>query len=85
MRDVLGHVRKAQEFGSTLAEYASSAGVEVREVYEAAAGAQGCDRLSGKSEEAAHARQFADTHRAAPITCRLGRCNYQDSLQPAAI
>ena len=33
-REVLGHVRKAQELGSTLTEYASTAGVDVRELYE---------------------------------------------------
>jgi hypothetical protein len=33
-REMLGHLRKAQELGSTLADYASSAGVEVRELYE---------------------------------------------------
>jgi predicted transcriptional regulator len=33
-RQVLSHVRKAQELGSTLTEYASSAGLDVRELYE---------------------------------------------------
>jgi hypothetical protein len=80
-REMLGHLRKAQELGSTLADYASSAGVEVRELYESkrrlvrkgAIVGEARAKMRRKRSPFAVARIVASAppSTGTPITCRL--------------